>query len=103
MDRQIAAAMKRGREAEKLEPRANAVRFDEVGRQLVIELTSGATVLIPIAKVQGLSNATAASLRNVELSGRGYGLHWPDLDVDYSVPGLIAGRFGTAAHMSRRA
>ncbi|MDX2223212.1 MAG: DUF2442 domain-containing protein, partial [Rhodospirillaceae bacterium] len=33
--------------------------------------------------------------------GAGYGLHWPDLDVDLSVPGLLAGLFGTRAYIDR--
>jgi hypothetical protein len=33
----------------------------------------------------------------------GYGLHWEALDVDLSIPGLIAGIFGTRSYMARRA
>ncbi len=37
------------------------------------------------------------------MPGTGYGLHWEALDADLSVPGLLAGRFGTQAFMARRA
>ena len=35
--------------------------------------------------------------------GGGSGLHWKTLDVDLSVPDLLAGLFGTKAYMARRA
>jgi len=35
--------------------------------------------------------------------GAGYGLHWEDLDVDLSVPGLLSGLLGTAGYMAGRA
>ena len=37
---------------------------------------------------------TAAQLANIELICDGTGLHWPDLDEDLSVLGIIEGRFG---------
>lgn len=47
--------------------------------------------------------ATAEELADIELLGRGYGLHWEQLDVDYTVPGLVNGVFGTARWMAARA
>jgi hypothetical protein len=38
----------------------------------------------------------------VEVLGQGYGLHWEKLDVDLSIPGLLAGLFGTKAFMDRQ-
>jgi hypothetical protein len=42
-------------------------------------------------------------LAQVEILGTGHGLHWEALDVDLSVPGVLAGLFGTRAHMARHA
>jgi len=42
-------------------------------------------------------------LSAVEILGAGYGLHWEALDVDVSVPGVLAGLFGTRAFMARQA
>ncbi len=39
----------------------------------------------------------------MEVIGAGYGLHWESLDLDYSVPGLMNGVFGTAKWMAARA
>lgn len=44
-----------------------------------------------------------AGLRHEETLGKGYGLHWEELDVDLSLPGLMAGIFGTRTWMARRA
>ena len=52
---------------------------------------------------QGLETASDDELEAVEILGAGYGLHWEALDVDLSVPGLMAGLFGTKAYMARRA
>lgn len=41
--------------------------------------------------------------RKVEIAGAGFGLHWPNLDADLSLPSLLAGRFGTQAWMSELA
>jgi hypothetical protein len=39
----------------------------------------------------------------VAVQGQGYGLHWESLDLDLSVPGLMADLFGTRAYMARKA
>jgi hypothetical protein len=55
---------------------------------------------VPVAKVQGLADAKPAAIKTVEVTGKGYGLYWPKLDLDVSVPDLVAGCFGTHAWMS---
>lgn len=101
-DETIIAAERRG--AELLHgPRAASARFDAATRRMVVELTNGCTFAFPTALVQGLSDAQDEQLKEVELLGDGYGLHWENLDVDYSVQGLLAGVFGTASWMAQRA
>jgi hypothetical protein len=68
---------------------------------VVVDLTNGCSFAFPARVAQGLSNATDAELAAVEILGAGYGLHWEKLDVDLSVPGLLAGVFGTKAYMDR--
>ncbi len=36
-----------------------------------------------------LANATPAQCANLEISGSGYGIHWPDVDEDLSINGMI--------------
>ncbi len=102
-DAQIEAANERGRIYREAHPHAAAARYDEKADRMVVELTNGATFAFPPALVQGLEKATAEELAEVELLGAGGGLHWETLDVDYSVPGLVNGVFGTAKWMAARA
>lgn len=101
-DAEIDAAMERGRIAQQTEPRASSARFDPESRRIIVELTNGCTFSFPPEIAQGLEGATDDDLAAVEILGAGYGLHWEALDADLSVPGLLAGRFGTKAFMARR-
>jgi hypothetical protein len=102
-DAQIDAAIERGRMARVAEPRAASVRYDHALGRIVVELTNGCTFAFPPRLAQGLENATEEQLAEVEILGAGYGLHWEALDADLSVPGLLAGLFGTKAYMARLA
>ena len=99
----IETAEARGRESLKAEPRAATVRYDARLDRVVVELTNGCTFAFPPRLAQGLETATADQLSEVEVLGLGYGLHWEGLDVDLSLPGLMAGLFGTRRFMAARA
>jgi hypothetical protein len=102
-DRQIEQANERGRRLASIEPRAASARYDRRSGRIVVELTNGCTFAFPPRLAQGLERASDEELETVEVLGSGYGLHWEPLDVDFSVPGLMAGIFGTRAYMARRA
>lgn len=102
-DAEIDAALERGRVARSVEPRAVSARYDRSAGRLVVELTNGCVFAFPPRLAQGLENATENQLSQVEILGTGYGLHWEALDADLSIPGLLAGLFGTQAHIARRA
>ncbi len=102
-DAQIDAALARGAAAHDREPRAKSAHYDKAGGRIVVELTNGAAFAFPIRLAPELKAATAEHLTQVAVSGSGYGLHWEMLDVDLSVPGLLAGLFGTRAHLARKA
>jgi len=102
-DKQIDAALARGQAAASSEPRAASARYDRRLDRIVVELTNGCTFAFPPRLAQGLEDATADELAAVEVLGAGYGLHWEALDVDFTVPGLLAGIFGTRAYMARNA
>ena len=102
-DAQIDAAFERGRSASSHEPRAAVVRYDgDLGR-VMVDLTNGCSFAFPARLAQGLEAATDEQLAQVGILGAGYSLHWGALDVDLSIPGLLAGLFGTKAHMARLA
>ena len=102
-DAQIGAAVERGRIARLTEPRAANARYDRDAGRVIVELTNGCVFAFPPRLAQGLEVATDDQLASVEILGSGYGLHWEALDVDLSVPGLLAGLFGTRAFMARNA
>ena len=102
-DAQIDAALAHGRAARLHQPRAAAARYDRQLGQVVVELTNGCTFAFPPRLAEGLETATGDQLAAVEVLGSGYGLHWEALDADLSIPGLLAGLFGTRAHMARLA
>jgi Protein of unknown function (DUF2442) len=102
-DSRFSAARTLGDAVRAAEPRAAAARYDSERREIIVELTSGATFMFPCDLVQGLAGASENDLSQVEILGSGYGLHWEALDVDYTVPGLLAGVFGTRSHMAKLA
>lgn len=102
-DAAIDAALERGRAAHASEPRAAAARYDRSSGRVIVDLENGCTFAFPPRLAQGLEAASDDQLSAVEILGQGYGLHWEVLDVDLSLPGLMAGIFGTKAWMARRA
>ena len=59
---------------------------------LTVRLDDGRTLSVPLAWYPRLLNGTKAERDNCELIGDGEGIHWPELDEDISVEGLLAGR-----------
>ena len=71
------------------EPRITAL---EVGEDsLVAQLADGRTISVPLAWSWRLANATVVQRQRFEILGSGEGVHWPDLDEDISVRGMLQG------------
>ncbi|PIC00736.1 DUF2442 domain-containing protein [Caulobacter sp. X] len=102
-DSAIDAALERGRQAQDREPRARAARYDPATRTIAVELTSGAAFTFPTALVESLANADPAQIGEITVLGSGYGLHWEALDLDLTVPGLLADIFATRSHLAQTA
>ncbi len=51
-------------------------------------------IRFPVYLNEKLRNAAAEKVSNIEIICGGTGLHWPDLDEDLSLVGIIEGRFG---------
>jgi hypothetical protein len=60
-------------------------------RSLVVELRDGRVVSVPLAWYPRLAEGSPSERRRWELLGPGIGIHWPDLDEDISVDGLLQG------------
>ncbi|MEW5886817.1 MAG: DUF2442 domain-containing protein [Pseudomonadota bacterium] len=79
--------------------RAVAARYDSRNKRVQVELANGSWFAFPPTLVQGLAAASVADLSEIEISPLGTGLHWPRLDADLTVQGLLAGAFGSRAWM----
>lgn len=99
----IREANARGRLVRETQPHARAARYDAKADRVIVELTNGATFAFPPRLVEGLHNASPAEIGKIEVIGRGFGLHWEALDLDYTVPGLVSGLFGTAKWLAAQA
>ncbi len=56
-----------------------------------VDLADGRTISAPLAWYPRLLNASDAERANWEVAGGGYGMHWPSIDEDLSVEGLLRG------------
>lgn len=101
-DAMVVAAERRGQRSLRTEPRARAARYDRRTGRVHVDLTNGCTFAFPARNAQGLERASNSELAQVEILGLGLGLHWEQPEVDLSVPGLLAGLFGTKAYMDRQ-
>ena len=59
---------------------------------LSVELSDGRTITAPLAWFPRLQHGTAKERSHWRFIGRGEGIHWPDLDEDISVEGLVLGK-----------
>ena len=59
---------------------------------LSVDLEDGRTVSVPIGWYPRLATGTDSERNNFEISAAGYGVHWPDLDEDIGVEGLLLGK-----------
>lgn len=60
--------------------------------ELIVFLTDGRSLSVPIIWFPRLAKANASERADYELLGNGEGVHWPQLDEDVSVAGLLAGK-----------
>ena len=71
------------------EPRMTAMNLTE--DSIIAELEDGRTISVPLAWSWRLSEATPQERNNFEIISHGEGAHWPDIDEDISVRGMLSG------------
>lgn len=98
-DAEIDAAIERAKLLDR-EPLAKQVQYVPRFKLLIVELTNGRRLALPIEDLQGLENAAAKQLQNIEILGLGTGINFPDIDVGFYVPSLIEGVYGNRRWMS---
>jgi Protein of unknown function (DUF2442) len=96
----IAAANKRASARLARTPTATAARYDRRRGRVVIDLSNGLSIAFRPQQTQGLEHATPDQLRTIDISPSGLGLHFPALDADLYLPGLLQGFLGSRRWMA---
>lgn len=69
---------------------ARTIRLTD--ERLIVELTDGREISVPLSWYPRLAHGSHTEREHWELIGRGDGIHWPLLDEDISVEGLLGGQ-----------
>ena len=77
---------------------AKAVAVLVTDDELVVTLKDGRRVSTPLSRFPRLAKATPRQHGNWELIAEGDGIHWPDIDEDLSVAGLLRGTLAPGGH-----
>jgi hypothetical protein len=80
------------------EPRIKSVRV--TSDEIIADLVDGRVISVPLAWSWRLSEATPKQRAKFRLIGTGQGIHWPEVDEDISVEGML---YGIPAHHPRPA
>jgi hypothetical protein len=95
-------ANRRGKELQAAIPKAVAAHYDRRSERVVIRLSSGLEVGFSPRDAQGLKNAKASQLDELEISPSGFGIYFPKLDADLYLPALLEGFLGSRKWMAAR-
>ncbi|MDF0651191.1 MAG: DUF2442 domain-containing protein [Nitrospira sp.] len=66
--------------------------------EIIAHLLDGRTITVPLVWSWRLADATREQRQHWEILGDGEGVHWPDIDEDISVEGML---HGMPAHRPR--
>ncbi len=78
-----------GRAVKQIEPRLLDVRVSE--EEITVSLADGRTISVPLTWSWRLSEASQKERQNFQIIGDVQGIHWPDVDEDISVEGMLGG------------
>ncbi|MDZ4362778.1 DUF2442 domain-containing protein [Brevundimonas sp.] len=79
---------------------AVGVHYDRRSGRVVVDLHTGVQLSFPAKLTEGLSGASHDDLSEIVIEAAGLGLHWPRLDADVYVPGLLQGLLGSKSWMA---
>ncbi|MBV9389626.1 MAG: DUF2442 domain-containing protein [Chroococcidiopsidaceae cyanobacterium CP_BM_ER_R8_30] len=97
---QIEKAREAGKRADATLARAESVSYSKLDNLITIRLKNGAISSFPPTLVQGLADATPDEIADFSLDSGGRSVRWESLDIDFSIPGLVANIFGTKEWMA---
>lgn len=98
----VKLANQRARDLQAAVPRAVSALYDPQSGHIVIHLSSKLIVSFSPRDAQGLEHASPSQLDEIEISPSGFGIHFPKLDADLYVPGLLEGFLGSKQWMASR-
>lgn len=99
---EIRKANERAREMQAAVPRAERAWYDPRLGRVVVELSTKLAVMFAPGDTEGLEKAAPAELEPIEISPSGFGIHFPKLDADVYLPGLLEGFLGSRQWMAAR-
>lgn len=70
--------------------------------EIIAHLVDGRTISVPLMWSWRLSEATEKQRQNFEIIGDGQGIHWPDIDEDISIEGMLYGSPARRSHNPTR-
>ncbi len=79
-------------------PRVTSVQITD--DTITADLEDGRTISVPIGWYPRLTYGTPAERAKWQIAGAGYGIHWPELDEDIGVEGLLLGKRSTESPAS---
>jgi Protein of unknown function (DUF2442) len=95
-------AKQRAKDLEGRIPRVVSAHYDRKTGRIVIQLSSKLIVSFSPADAEGLEDAQPSQLKEIEISPSGFGIHFPAVDADLYVPGLLEGFLGSKDWMASR-
>jgi len=72
-----------------VEPRIREFHVTDDG--IVAHLLDGRVISVPLVWSWRLSEASQGQRQHFEILGDGQGVHWPEIDEDISVEGMLSG------------
>ena len=69
-----------------------AVDVEITDDTLTVDLEDGRTISVPIGWFPRLAYGSPEERANFQISGVGRGIHWPELDEDIGIEGLLLGK-----------
>ncbi|HYA41289.1 MAG TPA: DUF2442 domain-containing protein [Syntrophobacteraceae bacterium] len=97
---EIEAAKARAAKQQASTPIAIAAHYDARAGRVVIDLSTGLSIMFKPHDAQGLEKAKPEQLSKIEISPSGFGIHFPALDADLYLPGLLEGFMGSRKWMA---
>jgi hypothetical protein len=83
-----------------LETEPIAAQVTVTDEDLIVDLTDGRRMIVPLAWYPRLLLASPSERQSFQLLGDGYAIEWTDLDEHIGIEGILAGRHSGESQQS---